>query len=134
MEGRALARLKPLLPSLPSSDAAPTARNKPLSLVKRTRAKIKNNQRLKTQRPRSLDGSQVIDLFDTPPPPPLGGVRGVSPLSARRARKKKREPRQESLKTREHNVNDPPHCKKRPDSKKARKGGGGSREFIPWCK
>lgn len=27
-----------------------------------------------------------------------------------------------------------PTCKKRPDSKEARKGSGGSRAFIPWCK
>ena len=25
-------------------------------------------------------------------------------------------------------------CKKRPDSKKAQKGTGGSKEFVPWCK
>ena len=25
-------------------------------------------------------------------------------------------------------------CKKRPDSRKAQKGGGGSRDFVPWCK
>ena len=24
-------------------------------------------------------------------------------------------------------------CKERPDSRKARKGGGGSKEFVPWC-
>lgn len=28
----------------------------------------------------------------------------------------------------------PPKCKKRPDSREARKGPGGSRAFIPWCK
>ena len=27
-----------------------------------------------------------------------------------------------------------PTCKKRPDSRDARKGSGGSRAFIPWCK
>lgn len=27
-----------------------------------------------------------------------------------------------------------PTCKKRPDSRKAAKGTGGSRDFIPWCK
>lgn len=26
-----------------------------------------------------------------------------------------------------------PHCKKRPDSKKAARGAGGSRRFVPWC-
>jgi hypothetical protein len=25
-------------------------------------------------------------------------------------------------------------CKQRPDSKKAQKGTGGSKEFVPWCK
>ena len=25
-------------------------------------------------------------------------------------------------------------CKKRPDSKKAQKGAGGSKQFVPWCK
>lgn len=25
-------------------------------------------------------------------------------------------------------------CKTRPDSKKAQKGGGGSKKFVPWCK
>lgn len=26
-----------------------------------------------------------------------------------------------------------PHCKKRPDSKKATRGSGGSKRFVPWC-
>lgn len=28
----------------------------------------------------------------------------------------------------------PQTCKERPDSKEARKGSGGSRSFVPWCK
>jgi hypothetical protein len=26
-----------------------------------------------------------------------------------------------------------PSCKKRPNSKKAAKGNGGSKKFVPWC-
>lgn len=26
-----------------------------------------------------------------------------------------------------------PHCKKRPDSKKAARGSGGSKRYVPWC-
>lgn len=28
---------------------------------------------------------------------------------------------------------EPPHCKKRPDSKKATRGKGGSKRYVPWC-
>lgn len=28
---------------------------------------------------------------------------------------------------------EPPHCKKRPDSKRATRGGGGSKRYVPWC-
>ncbi|UIB81434.1 hypothetical protein [Flyfo microvirus Tbat2_110] len=34
-----------------------------------------------------------------------------------------------------HKAREWPHCKKRPDSKKAARstGGGGAKKFIPWC-
>lgn len=41
---------------------------------------------------------------------------------------KSREPAKQSLKTRDRVT-----CKPRPNSKEARKGSGGSREFVPWC-
>lgn len=32
-----------------------------------------------------------------------------------------------------HKAREALHCKRRPDSKKATRGNGGSKRFVPWC-
>lgn len=71
------------------------------------------------------------------PSPPLGGLGGLlkTPHQKNNARNalnsadNKSKPETQSLKTRDDLV-----CKKRPDEKKAQKGSGGSKKFVPWCK
>jgi len=53
------------------------------------------------------------------------------PLVQRKGRNRSTQPEKQSVDkiARRENI-----CKTRPDSKKAQKGTGGSKEFVPWCK
>lgn len=72
-------------------------------------------------------------------PPPFGGFGGSNktPHQKNNARNalnsaennKPKPDKNHSLKTRDDLL-----CKKRPDSKKAQNGSGGSKKFVPWCK
>jgi len=52
-------------------------------------------------------------------------------LIQRRGRERSKQPEKQSVDkiARRESI-----CKQRPDSKKAQKGTGGSKEFVPWCK
>ncbi len=54
-----------------------------------------------------------------------------TPLKQRRGRERSKQPEKQSVDkiARKEKI-----CKTRPDSKKAQKGTGGSKEFVPWCK
>ena len=55
----------------------------------------------------------------------------ATPLIQRRGRERSKQPEKQSVDkiARREKI-----CKTRPDSKKAQKGTGGSKEFVPWCK
>ena len=55
----------------------------------------------------------------------------ASPLIQRTGRNRSKQPEKQSVDkiARRERI-----CKTRPDSKKAQKGTGGSKEFVPWCK
>jgi len=55
----------------------------------------------------------------------------ATPLIQRRGLERSKQPEKQSVDiiARREKI-----CKTRPDSKKAQKGTGGSKEFVPWCK
>ena len=122
-------KAKITLPPFPalSTDRVPS-RSKTQSLkqrlgLERNLYKVgKTHRGLKTQK---LNSSIIV-----------GGVGGYSPplkkneqlVALNSARNEKPKPEEQSSKKRRD------VCKERPDSKKAQKGKGGSKSFVPWCK
>ncbi len=123
----------PPMPTL-SIDRVPS-RNNANSLIERigvNRLQRNLNSRGQTHRGR-------LNTLSPSPSPPFGGFGGSTktPHQKNNARNalnsaennKPKPDKNHSLKTRDDLL-----CKKRPDSKKARNGSGGSKKFVPWCK